>query len=846
MWDSSRVAIFPARPEVWFWNPDAMMEFLRKVKRWALQAYMLLQQKAQPLTRVIHAYTARVREFYRTHPKAKKWSIAAAIVLGPPLLLLAVVWVEIPSKSTLRDIRNEVASEVYSADSVLLGRYYTQDRTEIRYEDIAPVVVDALIATEDVRFYEHGGVDYESLGRVLVKSILLQEESAGGGSTISQQLAKNLYPRKNYWVLSMLINKMREAITASRLENLYNKQELIRLYLNTIPFGDQTFGIEAAAKRFFSVPAKKLTADQAAVLVGMLKATHSYNPRLFPERSRTRRNVVLAQMEKYKFLSTPEVDSLQTLPLNLKYNMVSHHQGLAPYFREYLKSELLEWCKNNTKDDGSPYNLYKDGLTIYTTIDSRLQEYAENAVTRQMKEVQKQFADHWRKENPWQKDEEVIQDAIRRSPRYRRMVEQGMEEEAIFSELQKPIPMRVFSWDGEKVADMSPIDSIKHTIQFLNAGFLAMEPKTGKVVAWVGGIDHDFFQYDHVKISTKRQVGSIFKPIVYAAAIEQGALPCDLVHAGQETYIDKEGVKWTPRNMQNDYQVRYTMRGALAYSVNTVAVKMIQRAGVQNTINLARNMGIAGEMPDVPSIALGSSSLSLMEMTTAYACFANDGIAVRPYYISSIRDNRGNVHNDFVPKGPGKRVLSTETTKLVTQMLRTVTTEGTASRLRWKYGVYNDLGGKTGTTQANADGWFMAISPGLAVGAWVGADDPRIHFRSTELGQGSNTALPMMGYFMQQVNKDTTFKELAEAKFPALSYEVQQKLNCDLYDIDANLWSSLAQLVVKQDSARLADTLGTGPPETFMEKLYKRKLKMLMASQARDSAALQVLEAIED
>ncbi|MCD9018994.1 transglycosylase domain-containing protein [Parachryseolinea silvisoli] len=819
---------------------------MKRIKRQVRFGCVWVYRKARPLLQYLALRYAQVREYYRTHPKARKWTIAGLVIGGPPLLLLLVVWIEVPGKRALRNIQNQVASEIYSADSVLLGRYYLQDRTEIRFDDIAPVVVDALIATEDVRFYEHGGVDYESLGRVFVKSILLQEESAGGGSTLSQQLSKNLYPRKRYWVLSMLINKMRESITAQRLEDLYPKKELIRLYLNTIPFGDQCFGIEAAAKRFFSVRAKDLTADQAAVLIGMLKATHNYNPRLFPERSRTRRNVVLAQMQKYKRFPEGTLDSLQALPLELKYNMVSHHQGLAPYFREYLKGELLEWCRNNTRPDGSPYNLYTDGLKIYTTLDSRLQEYAENAVARQMKEVQKQFADHWRKENPWQGHEEVIQDAIRRCSRYKALAEKGLSEEEILDEMQKPMPMRMFSWDGEKVVKMSPIDSIKHHIQFLNAGFLAIEPKTGRVRAWVGGIEHDFFQYDHVKVSTKRQVGSIFKPIVYATAIERGAQPCDLISAAQETYIDKEGDKWTPRNMQNDYQVKYTMRGALAYSINTVAVKMIQQAGVLNTMETARNMGITSELPDVPSIALGSSSISLMEMVTAYSCFVNTGMAVHPYYITGVRDRSGNTYTEFKPAEKSKRVLKPETAELIVGLLRTVVHEGTASRLRWKYAAHNnDVAGKTGTTQANADGWFMGMTPELVMGTWVGADDPRIHFRSTELGQGGNTALPMVGYFLQQINEDPNFKTISKATFPTPSRAAQQKLSCDLYELDETLWGQLEQMSFKQDSLRAADTLNQVPKESYMEKLYKRKLKMRQASQARDSAALRTLE-IED
>jgi penicillin-binding protein 1A len=723
----------------------------------------------------------------------------------------------------------------------LLGRFYIQDRTAVAYEDIAPVVKDALIATEDVRFYEHAGIDYVSLGRVLIKSVFLQEE-AGGGSTLSQQLSKNLYPRKRYWVLSLVMNKLREAITAQRLENIYSKEELITLYLNTVPFGDGAFGIQAAAKRFYNTTAKALTPDQAAVLIGMLKATHSYNPRLFPERALERRNVVLSQMAKYGFISSALSDSVQALPLDLDYNRVSFHQGLAPYFREFVKSELLAWCKKHKKDDGEPYNIYTDGLKVYTTIDSKLQQYAEHAVTQQMKEVQKQFSDHWGKEKPWKGNNRVVDDAIARSPRYQRLAGQGMSHDEILDSLRKPVALTLFTWEGEKEAVMSPIDSIIHHIAFLNAGFLAIEPQTGEVRAWVGGIDHDFFQYDHVRTSTKRQVGSIFKPIVYAMAIERGASPCEFVSAERQTYIDEEGEEWTPRNMQNDYQVKYSMRGALAYSVNTVAVKMIQRAGVSNTVHLARSMGILAEMPNVPSIALGSSSVSLMEMTTAFACLANEGLATETHYINEIRDRQGNVLEGFGTPARPKRVLSEETALLVRQMLQTVVHEGTASRLRWRYGIYNDVAGKTGTTQANADGWFMAMTPRLVVGTWVGADDPRIHFRSTDLGQGSNTALPMFAYFMKQVNADTTFKTLAKASFPPLPKALRQKLTCDLYELDPRLLNEISKTIRQQDSLQQADTLAAPRRESFLEKLYKRKMKVLEASLPRDTTAVKELE----
>jgi penicillin-binding protein 1A len=817
-----------------------MLVFIQDFWRKLRYFYRLALKKIQPVVSVIRSPYDRIIHYYKNHPKARRWTL----ILGPPaflvLLLLMVVWIETPGNRELRNIKNQVASEVFSADSVLLGRYYTQDRTEVRYESIAPVVFDALLATEDIRFYQHEGVDYISLGRVLVKSIIQQDESSGGGSTISQQLAKNLYPRERYWVLSMLINKLREVITARRLEFIYNKKEIITKYLNTIPFADNTFGIEAASQRFFSTSADSLSIDQAAVLVGMLKATTYYNPRVYPDRAFYRRNVVLSQMVKYSFITKEAADSLLVKPIELKISKTSHHLGLAPYFREYLKAELLTWCKNNKKRDGTPYNLFTDGLRIYTTLDSKLQEYAEKAVTQQMTDVQKMFFDHWGKEKPWKGKENVVVEAIRRSSRYKKLSLQGLSEKEILEELSKPLPMRLFTWQGEEDAKVSPIDSIKHHLQYLNAGFLAIEPSTGKVRSWVGGIEHDFFQYDHVKATTKRQVGSTFKPIVYAMAIERGILPCNLISAQRETYIDKEGVKWTPRNTQNDYQVEYTMRGALAYSVNTVSVKLIQEAGVLNTIALARKMGITSDMPEVPSIALGSSSISLMEMTGAYACIANQGIAVYPYYIESIHDLDGKIYDTFKSKESGKRAFSKETAQLVTRMMQTVVHEGTASRLRWRYGVLNDVAGKTGTTQANADGWFIAMTPYLVIGSWVGADDPRIRFRYTELGQGSSTALPMVAHFLKRVNQDTTFKKISQAKFQPLPRDLQVELDCDLYELSDELWEQIKHTVYKRDSLIQADTSVTPPNETFLEVLYKRKLKIMKAN-APDSSKVTEL-----
>lgn len=780
------------------------------------------------LTRTWHRST----RYLKDHPRLR-WTL---LVLSVPVMLVliiaAIVVIDTPSRKDLRAIQNPIASEVYTADSVLIGRYFIQDRTQVKFNEISPLVIDAVITTEDVRFFNHSGVDLRSLGRVLFKSILLQDESAGGGSTITQQLAKNLYPRKEYFMFTMLINKLREAATARRMESLYSKKEILTLYLNTIPFGDNTFGIQAASQRFFSRNAKDLTLDQAAVLIGMLKATHHYNPRLFPKNALVRRNVVLAQMVKYNRLSKNEKDSLQRLPLKLKYTVERVNDEIAPYFRDYLKGYIEKWCENNVKEDGSRYDLYRDGLKIYTTIDSRLQAYAEKAVTKQMQEIQKVFSDHWNKEEPWKDNPSVLEEAIRRTQRYKNLKKQGLAEAQIMAEMRKPVLTRIFTWEGQKEVNISPLDSVRHHLKFLNAGFLAMEPSTGEVKAWVGGIGHDFFQYDHVKVSTKRQVGSIFKPIVYATAIEQGASPCDLIPAGQQTYVDEEGDLWTPRNTQYDYQVKYSMRGALAYSVNTVSVKLINKAGIENTIQMARNMGIQSEIPDVPSIALGSSAISLMEMTAAYSCLANEGVSSYPFFIKRIEDREGNVYENFRPEISGKRAMSRETALMVRQMLQTVVQEGTASRMRWKYGIYNDLAGKTGTTQANADGWFMAMTPQLVIGTWVGADDPRIRFRSTLLGQGSNTALPMVAYFLKEVNKDDKYNEIAEARFSPIPRSSRRNLNCDLYELSDDLWQQIEKTVYSRDSLMQVDSLAKIPPETFLQTLYKRKKKILLSSQA--------------
>ncbi|MFT2010874.1 penicillin-binding protein 1A [Pontibacter sp. 13R65] len=682
----------------------------------------------------------------------------------------------IPSRKELKATQNSTASEVYSADNVLLGRYYLQDRTNVKYENISPAAIEALIATEDARFYEHSGIDFRSLGRVFVKTLLMRHESSGGGSTLSQQLAKNLYPRKDYLLWDMTVNKIREMIIARKLESIYSKQELLELYLNTVPMGGNLYGIERASRRFFNTSADSLKTEEAAVLIGMLKATTSYNPRLDLERSRKRRNVVLNQMAKYEFLTQTKADSLKQLPLTLRYRYETHNDGMAPYFREMLRQELVKWCATQKKKNGDPYNLYTDGLKIYTTLDAGMQAHAERAVRQRMAALQKQFDAHWQGRSPWGNDPAVITNALHRSERYKKMKAAGKSEDEIRDVFREPIQMNVFSWSGISKKNMSPLDSLRHHQKFLNTGLLAMEPHTGYIKAWVGGINHHVFKYDHVR--SRRQVGSTFKPIVYAAALEKGIAPCTFFPNERQTYTEHEG--WSPRNANEVYGGEYSMRGALANSVNTVSAQLIMQAGVEQTVGLARRMGIQNELPPVPSLALGTANLSLMEMVRAYASFASEGYNVQPVYIERITDRTGKVIREHQQPNTN-RALSRTNAAIMLQLMQGVVEEGSAGRLRTEFGLKMDIAGKTGTTQEQADGWFIGITPNLVTGVWVGAESPKVRFRTLELGQGSRTALPIWGDFTKRVAQDPAYVGFYNSRFKALPPELQARLACESY-----------------------------------------------------------------
>lgn len=758
------------------------------------------------------ADTSDFLKIFKVAYKAGLWMLLFLFLFYGTVYLGALG--HIPSRNELKSNITNTASEVYSADSVLLGRYYIQDRTNVKYRDIATPAINALIATEDVRFYEHEGIDIRSLFRVLIKSILLQDESAGGGSTLSQQLAKNLYPRKDYWLWDMPVNKMREIIIARKLESIYSKEEILELYLNTVPMGGNLYGIERASRRFFNTSADSLKTEEAAVLIGMLKATTTYNPRLNLEKSKQRRNVVLSQMAKYGYLTTAEADSLQKLPLTLRYRYATHNDGIAPYFREQLRQELVKWCASKRKKNGEPYNLYTDGLKIYTTIDSKMQVHAERAVRRRMALLQKKFDAHWKGRNPWGSDVSVVKNGVFRSDRYKKLKAKGLSEAEIVEVFKQPVKMNVFSWNGNTQKTMSPLDSVAYYQRFLNSGLLSIEPQTGYVKAWVGGIDHHFFQYDHIK--SRRQVGSTFKPIVYAAALESGIAPCTFFPNELRTYPEYDN--WSPHNATDQYGGEYSMRGALAHSVNTISAQLIIQAGVDKTVALAHRLGVQNELPAVPSLALGTADLSLFEMVSAYSSFANDGKHISPVYIKTIIDNNGKVIRQQKSGNNARRVLSKKNAAIMLQLMQGVVEEGSGRRLRSEFGLAMDIAGKTGTTQDHADGWFIGITPELVTGVWVGAESPKVRFRTLSLGQGSNTALPIWGDFMKRIAQDKALPGYIKSKFQPLPGNLQASLACESFRTGPPPKENFFDRLFDNVAEKAVQTY-----EGWKEKLKKRK-----------------------
>lgn len=712
------------------------------------------------------------------------YTIAGGALLSGLLFVMVYfgVFGPLPAYGALRDIQNNMASEVYSADGVLLGRYYIENRVNADFAEIPLDLVNALVATEDARFFEHSGVDARALARVALKTVLMADRSAGGGSTLSQQLAKNLYPRQKYGLLTIPVNKVREIFIARRLEKLYTKEELLRLYLNTVPFGENIYGIKVAAQRFFNKSAGALRTEEAAVLVGMLKANTYYNPLKHPERAKSRRNVVLQQMERYGYLEAKTCDSLQQLPLVVEASPVRYDQGPATYFRAHLQQVLERTLKNHPKPDGSAYNLYTDGLKIYTTLDSRLQQHAERAVQAQMARIQQEFQADWARSNraPWGTPEDLLK-AIRGTKRYQNARRASLSEEDILMQFNEPVPMDLFSWDKDRrgFRQISPLDSLKQALTLLNAGFLAIEPATGLIKAWVGGIDHHYVQYDHVK--SKRQIGSTFKPLVYTQALEQGMDPCRYLSAARQTYPDYDN--WSPRNADGHYDGYYSMEGALRESINTVTVSLLLNTGIDSVRAFAQKMGLTAPMPHGPAIGLGTVNGSLLELTRLYSTYANGGRQPILHYLDRIETVDGETVVAFNRPSPARfqRKISPETNAAMVRMLQSVVDSGTARRLRYEFGLRQDLAGKTGTTQNQSDGWFVGFSPDIVASAWVGAETPNIHFRTMRAGQGSNTALPIVGHFLKLATSDPAFRSWRTSRFAPLPDSLRFFLDCPPY-----------------------------------------------------------------
>ncbi len=712
-----------------------------------------------------------------------KWSL---------IVLASLIWVfilfyfsiyfgvfgKIPSTQDLKDLKQNQATQVLSADGDLIGKYYIFDRQPVTSKQIPKHLINALIATEDVRFYEHDGIDSRSLLRVFFKSLMLQDRSSGGGSTITLQLAKNLYGRKNYGYFGIVVNKFQESIIAKRLEEIYNKEEILTLYLNTVPFSDNTFGIESAAMKFFNKNTANLTLTESAVLIGMLKANHSYNPRIFPEKSRFRRDVVFQQMEKYGYLTQAEMLKAKQSETILDYQYYNHDQGLAPYFREQIRKDVTSILDTLKNKDGESFNIYRDGLIIRTTLNSKMQEYAESAVREHMAALQKAHELSYGNRAPWFTNNALILEAVKRTNIYQKLKKQGLSDAEIISKLDKDVKEReLFNYEKEELVKGSTLDSIKHYLKFLNSGFLAVEPSTGAVKAWVGGVDYQNFKYDHISQS-KRQVGSTFKPIVYTAALENGIEPCSYFSIREVTYQGG----WTPSNsgsISDDPDLNYNMKYALSNSVNTIAVKVLMETGVGNVVSQAHKMGIVSKLPEVPSIALGTAEISLKELATAYTGFANKGKSSEPYYITRIEDGKGNLLAEFKPQTQNTPAYSENTRQIMIEMMKATVNEGTATRLRSTYSLNNDIAGKTGTTQSNKDGWFVGLTPELLAVTWVGSDDHRIGFRNTRIGQGANSALPIFALFLQKLNTDPNFREITNARFAYPSAEIASLMNCE-------------------------------------------------------------------
>ena len=701
----------------------------------------------------------------------------------------------LPEIEELQNPKNKFASEVYTADGEIIGRYYygKDNRVAVSYDQISPNVINALISTEDVRFYEHSGIDFRALFRSIIKRGVLGQKGAGGGSTITQQLAKLLYSPTAENIFQRALQKPIEWVIAVQLEKYYTKEEIITMYLNQFDFLNNAVGIKSAASIYFNTTPAELNIEQSAMLVGMLQNPSYFNPRRFAERTQERRNVVFLQMEKNEKITPEMADSLSALPIKLEYRSSDHKAGIAPYFRECLRqmmmaskpdrkkyaswqdqkfyedslawetNPLFGWCKKNEKPNGDNYNIYTDGLKIYTTIDSRMQKYAEEAVSEHVSGyLQTAFFKEKRKKSyaPFSKDltkteiNDILERSKRQSERYIKMKRNHFTKAQIDSAFKAKTEMTVFN--GKQYVDtiLSPIDSIRWDKYFLRCGFMSMNPFNGHVKAYVGGPNFSAFQYDMVSVG-KRQVGSTIKPFLYTLAMEEGMTPCTRVPNVQPTFVLGDGTEWAPRNdSKNKIGEMVTLRWALSQSNNWISAYLIREYSPQSLVKLMHSFGILSYLDPVVSLCLGPAEVSVKEMVDAYTAFVNKGIKVDPLYVTRIEDNKGNVISTFTPQYT--EIISEETSHKMLEMLKAVINEGTGVRLRYRYQFKGDIGGKTGTTQNNSDGWFIGVTPELVSGTWVGGEDRSIHFDNLREGQGASMALPVWALYMQKVYADET------------------------------------------------------------------------------------------
>ena len=712
------------------------------------------------------------------------WKWIIGIIAFGAILIFSIglgLFGRLPDLRALENPKSNQASEVISDDNVVLGTYYVQNRSNVRYDEISPNVINALIATEDIRFYNHSGIDFRRTFTIIFYNLVGNRQ---GASTITQQLALNLFSKegRSRDFLKRLIQKSQELIVAVKLERQYTKEEILTMYLNTVDFGSyNTYGIKSAARTYFNTTPDKLKPEQAAVLIGMLKGPSLYNPYRNPERALLRRNTVIENMSKANYISEEEEERLKKIPLKLEFNPSDHNEGSAPYFRAVLKKDIQQTLEENSiyKADGTPYDLDRDGLKIYTTINSRMQKYAEQSQQEYLRTLQVQFNNSWKGRDPFNIPEAklLISQGMRRSDRYLQLKSEGKTEEEILQNFNTPARMSIFSWRGEIDTMMRPLDSIKYYKLMLRNAMMSMEPQTGYIRAWVGGTNFTHFKYDQVKMGT-RQVGSTAKPFTYAVAIGSGGYsPCYTV-PNEPVGIDAgDGTTWTPK-AYNPIPGTLTLKKALANSQNYITAYMMKQVGQTAVATLTKNMGITSDVPAVPSICLGSFDASVYDMVGAYSVFVNHGVWTEPLYLLRIEDKNGNVIYERRPKV--KVVLDEQTAYIMTDMLKAVVKEGTGVRLGWKYKLTNPIGGKTGTTQNNSDGWFMGITPELVTGVWTGAEDRAIHFSTTSFGEGANTALPIFGLYMQKVYADPTLK-YSKGDFPLPKGGITTIIDCGAY-----------------------------------------------------------------